>query len=271
MRSGIQNDTRLMKRPFYLLLVLTLAAVLFTGCHSLTEGIRYHAELPEQTEIHFLIKSSKPDAASAPQAETEIAAYQEDGFICADIWLPKARLYENKFVFADYDSDTRTFIRYVKEYPEIRIAVTDEAGHILNVSPIFSLLIPERNYFWSEVEYDFETNQIIGVSTTTLDNSHFLSLLKWTLISFFSVVLMAVLTAIPFIQKRVFPLLWIVCSLPVCRMVILQYEEFFTPFYRSDNFTDQDAFLWMGVCILPWLALSVLGWWNFIRYRKRIN
>lgn len=252
-----------MKKVFCLTFVIMLAAVLFTGCHSMSEGIEYQANIPEQTNIHFLIKSNSTDISSENQ--TEISEYREDGFICAEAGLPKSTLYSNRFIFAGSDSDRKTLIRYVKEYPDIRIAVTDDTGKILTVSPTFSLLIPDRNYFWSEINYDFEKNQITGVQTSTLDDTHFISLLKWTLFSFFSVVFMAILSGIPLIQKKLFPLLWIVCTLPILRMIFLQYEEFFTYFYRSDSFSNKTALIWISVCILPWICLSVSGWINFIK------
>ena len=237
------------------ILLISFLIFFLAGCQSMSEGIEFEANLPEDTEIHFLIRCAKPE--NPPDMQTEIAAYQEDGFVCADIYLPNAGVYYGNFLFDEDNSPTRVLRQYVQQYPEIRIAVTDMDGSILKVSPVFSLRIPDRNYFWKKIDYDFDTNQITGLETLTLDESHFVNMLKWTLISWIS---MHVLIGGTSISRKLFPILWIICSIPIFRMLSLQYEQFFTPYYQSDNWTLKDSLWWMGICDLPWLLVSITGW-----------
>lgn len=253
-----------MKKMFCMLPAL-LAAMIFAGCHSLNEGITVRRNIPENTEIHVLIKD---DSDVSPLQTTELSQYREDGFICADMCLANAEISGDKFVFSADHSDSKTFINYVKKYSEIRIALTDGQGNILKVSETYSLILPHKNYCWKAVSYDSETNSITGIEAVSLDNTHFNSMLKWTALSFAAMLIMAFLCKILLVKNKLFPAVWAVCSIPTAVMAFFQYEEFFTEFYNYPSVSPGSAAISMAVCLLPWLCLSILGWVNFLKAKK---
>lgn len=256
----------------YLILLIFLLIISFSlcGCHSMREGIRIFADLPKQTQIHILLPMNITEQAT--EGDSEIKRYNSDSFYCADEWLDGSGIYSEKFMFAEYESFPE-LREYVSEYKELKIAVTDSDGNILKVSSAFQLI--DKNYFYDEISYDYETNSINGIAKSVLDESNFMNLLKWTLISFFSMILLNIAEVVLISLQRknilrfVCPVLWIIMSIPVYLMIFFQCREFFNDYYVSDNWTLKDSIIWMVICDLPYIFNTIGMFVLWITVKKK--
>ena len=187
-------------------------------------------------------------------------------------WLNGSGIYSGKFMFAEYES-LPELCEYVSRYRELKIVITDLDGNILKVSSAFQLI--DKNFFYDEISYDYETNSINGIAKCVLDESNFRELLKWILISFFSMILLNIAEVIlismqrKYILKFVCPVLWIIMSIPVYLMIFFQCREFFNDYYVSDNWTLKDSLIWMSICDLPYIFNTIGMFILWITVKKK--
>lgn len=274
------KQQRFLKKFCVLALIMGIMCTI-SGCRSAQEGIEVETQLPENTQLHFLLKCEKN--VELEQPETEIETYYEDGFCCADIWycgaefrsgdMYKDSIYFGRIMFDNYVTYSE-LKKYVQKYNVIRFAVTDMEGNILQISSDFSLLVDNRNQFWRAVKYDYTANEITGKVTNILDESHSRKLWKWTFVSFFSVMLLFIFGLVFLLNDKqqiiLYPLFWVIFTIPVGIMIFLQYEEFFNPYYAV-NHTLKEGRATMCICDLPWLLISIVFLIRFFYLRGCIK
>lgn len=228
------------------------------SCYGLGAGIELETNCPSDLTLHILLPMTPEGDVS--EADTELKRYNKDGFICADEWDPNIGIRYGKIMFKDSIKANELY-QYVEKYKEIRIAAADEDGEILQVSPTFSLVIENRNYYWKEIYYDYDLNIINGTDQKSIDQSHFKVMLKWTNISFVSLLIMLIAVGMMLDEERnwklVCPVIWAVCSIPVFIMISYQIVEFFDPYYASDKWSNKNIAMFMGICDLPWLIATI--------------
>lgn len=280
-KMGRRDKQQCFGKKFCILALILGIMCIISGCRSARAGIQVETQLPENTQLHFLLKCEKNVELEHP--ETEIEKYCEDGFYCADIWLRGAEfriddeykdsIYFGKVMFANYVTYSE-LKEYVRQYNVVRFAVTDMEGNVLQVSSNFSLLVDNRNQFWRAVKYDYTTNEITGKITNILDGSHSRKLWKWTFFSFFSVILLFIFGLVCLLNDKqpmiLYPFFWFIFTIPVGIMIFLQYEEFFLPYYAV-NHTLKEGRIIMCICDLPWLVISIVFWIRFFYLRRCIN
>ena len=198
-----------------LLLILPLMMLcLLTGCDYLMSYECYG--LPEGAKAYLLVKDDDDRYADNAPAGTELENYIKDGWHCRESIVISDTMRKES----------------IEKNPAIRIAVLDEDGKILKVSPVFELRIKGKCYFWDRFSYNYETNEVTGNHTEYYGDEMEAAFCNW-LIAFFDV------------------LCFIINMAAVCRM-------------KENNYKDYYLYLFLNI---PNLIIIIMGGlWTFCGY-----
>jgi hypothetical protein len=85
--------------------------------------------------------------------------YNEDGWISARYFLGGSESADGKFYFPSHYSNTGEF---VEGYPELKIAVTDSEGRVIQVSDAVKMLPEGKAFYYAEIDYDYAQNTAVA-------------------------------------------------------------------------------------------------------------
>lgn len=200
-----------MKKKLLLLVLSLLMMCLLTGCLPPEIYCSKTYGLPKEAKICLLVKSDR-GTVNSDLKNTEIGNYSEDGWHCI------SNITSN--------SDN------VRRYKSVKVAVYDNNGKILKISPEFELRIKGKCYYWETLSYNYKTNEVSGLKTAYYGSEYdneFTNLL----IAFFDV------------------LCFIIYMAAVCRM-------------KEKNYKDYYLYLFLNI---PNLIIIIMGGlWTFCGY-----
>ena len=237
-----------MKKKLLFIFLPILTLCLLTGCKSDIKCTTYG--LPKETSFCFLAKDPKHSYPPENLKNTVIGDKSEDG------WR--------------YISEVGGTADAAKKVGSIKIAVYDREGNILKISPEFPLVIEGRNYYWSEIAYNYNENSIEGVKAAKIDNF----IARWMFRLFlldliFMVILAIVYAGINARNYKRLPLKQLFLNIPNIGIITLwtidTFCDYFNPpGYKPDTFWDL-YFLFIIVVICE----NIFGVWKFFEYRKK--
>ena len=160
-----------MRKKLLLLVLPLIMLCLLTGCSG--AGVSMETEgLPEGTRLNYLVRTAELNTPDEWKG-TELGEYNVDGW------------------HGVYNIEVG--LCYVSEYGSVRAVVVDEKGRIYKVSPEFSVRIDGKNYYWSEMVYNYDENRITGVKSDVLNTRLSSISVMSGVISFYTLMLLLII------------------------------------------------------------------------------
>ena len=224
-----------MRKKLILMILPVLILCLLTGCQP---GFSCEAYgLPERTKICLLVKD--PERSYPPEnlKNTVIGDKSEDGWrYCGGI-----------------GNDPKT----AKKLGSIKIAVYDDKGNILKISPEFPLVIEGRNYYWYKIAYNYKTNSIDGIECRKIDNFISRWVFRLFLIDFFCLITFVIVIAsinINNYRSAIWKMLLL--NIPNIGIITLWGIDIFSDYYNPPG---GDRFDYLDFCIIFIVIVMIIN------------
>ena len=226
---------------------------LMTGCEKTINCVAYG--LPQGAKTCFLAKNiSVSDPFDHSNLKnTEIGSYSEDGW------------HRVSYITDDAES--------AKKAGPIKIAVYDEKGNILKISPEFSLAIKDKNYYWNRIAYNYASNTIEGAHAAKIDDTMTLRIVGLLFIDFFCFLLFVVLVAGTNEQHyKKYPFFAALLNIPNALLIVLWRIDAFSSYYqkpRTNSGSGAMAEIFIYLFFLSAvIILNVSGFRNYLNCRE---
>ena len=240
-----KSDT-MKKRLLFILLTLPLI-LLLTGCQSDIECAAYG--LPGGASVCYLAKDPERSFPPEQLKNTEIGDNSKDG------WR--------------YISRVGNSADDAKKIGTIKIAVYDDKGNILKISPEFPLVIEGRNYYWYKIAYNYKTNSIDGIECRKIDNFISRWVFRLFLIDFFCLITFVIVIAsinINNYRSAIWKMLLL--NIPNIGIITLWGIDIFSDYYNPPG---SDRFDYLDFCIIfivIVMIINLIGIRCYIRSRR---
>lgn len=250
-----------MKRRVFFIFMILMMMLGLAGCQSMHNPFQIEATLQEGESLHVLLPLGSPmDTDASVDTSTELAQYCEDGFYAAELW-GNGSMEGTDFHFDRSGYNYGKLKEFIQQYREMRVAVTDAAGHIVQVSPTFPMVVEGSNSLWVAARYDRETNELRGTERRTIDDTLFMQMLLWGCIAGLCGIVMTAVSTWLFTTKRAwktaFPLVFLVCYIPFGIFCVLQYRQYYLPYYAWDS----DGLPHFGIVYdAMWILIALVAW-----------
>jgi hypothetical protein len=122
-------------------------------------GNGYTSEMSAEDRYRAFLKQAES------VGEKHLYYYNEDGWRSAQYFLRGCvELYSNDNFYLP--SRSKSISTLVEDYPELKIAVTDSEGRVIQVSDVIKMLPEGKAFYYTEIDYDYAQNTAVASDPT---------------------------------------------------------------------------------------------------------